>query len=108
MRWNLEIQESMDTPKYRQTIESYMAPVMDWLCARIAEEDITKFEKAEDLIKQIMDELPVMKLRRRSDFSQNYSGPDFYIEYNRYADIYFEDSAVCIRRDAVIENILKK
>ena len=51
MRWNLKIQENMDTPKYRQTIESYMAPVMDWLCARLAEEDITKFEKAEDLIK---------------------------------------------------------
>ena len=108
MRWNLEIQESMDTPKYRQTIESYMAPVMEWLCARLAEEDITKVEKAEDLIKQIMDDLPVMKLKRRSDFSQHYEGPDFYIEYNRYANIYFEDSAVSIRRDAVIEKILNR
>lgn len=107
MKWNISIHESVDTPKYRKNVEGIVGPVMDWLCERIVEEDLTKFDKAEDLFKQIMDEIPVMKFRRRSDYNQHYDGPDFFVVYNRYVDIYFEDSAACIRREAVIEKLLK-
>lgn len=108
MKWTIEVRNtSLDTPKYRQTVESYMGPIMDWLCERIAENELTEFEDVEGLFKQVIDELPVMRLMRRSDFNQHYEGPDFYIQYNKHTNIIFEDSASCMRREIIIDNLLK-
>jgi hypothetical protein len=107
LRWHLEVSTHVDTPKYRKTVEDLVGPIMDWLCERMAENDLTTFEKVEDLFKQIMDELPIMRLLRRSDYNEHYVGPDFFIKYNKNTDIIFEDNAACIRRELIIDNLLK-
>ena len=107
LRWHLEFSPHVDTPKYRKTVEDLVGPIMDWLCERVIENDLTTFEKVEDLFKQIMDELPIMRLLRRSDYNEHYVGPDFFIKYNKNTDIIFEDNAACIRRELIIDNLLK-
>lgn len=54
-----------------------------------------------------MDNLPIMRLKRRSDYNEHYVGPDFFIQYNKNTDIIFEDNAACIRRELIIDNLLK-
>jgi hypothetical protein len=108
MKWKIEVtNSSLDTPKYRQKVESYLGPIMNWLCDRIAENDLTDFESVDNLFKQIIEELPVMRLMRRSDFNQYYDGPDFYIQYNKHTNIYFEDNSECMRREIIINKLLK-
>lgn len=105
--WKLDVAQSVDTPKYRENAMRIAGPLMDWLCQRIEENDLTEFEDIEGLFKHIVDELPVMRLKRRSDYNQHYEGPDFFIVYNKYTDIVFQDSAACLRREILIDNLLK-
>lgn len=107
LKWELRVEQIVDTPKYRENVTTIAGPVIDWLCQRIEENDLTSFEDIEGLFKQIVDELPVMRLVRRSDFNQHYEGPDFLIKYNKYTDIIFEDSTACLRREILIDNLLK-
>ena len=107
LNWHLDVAEYVDTPKYRENVNTIVGPIMDWLCERIEENDLTTFEKVEDLFKEIMDELPIMRLMRRSDYNEHYVGTDFFIRYNKNTDIIFEDSANCIRRELIIDNLLK-
>ena len=107
LKWELRVDEIVDTPKYRENVMIIARPIMDWLCQRIEDNDLTTFEDVEGLFKEIVEELPVMKLVRRSDFNQYYEGPDFLIKYNKYTDIIFEDSTACLRREILIDNLLK-
>lgn len=107
INWRLEIAALYDTDKYRKTVESCVKPAMDYLCERINENNLSYFENTDELFKKIFDEIPIMKFRRRSDYNQNYQGPDFFIQYNRYTDIYFEDSSSCIRREIILDNLFK-
>jgi hypothetical protein len=105
--WRLEVADLYNTDKYRKTVESHVAPAMDYLCKRLNENDLSNFESTEDLFKEIFDELPIMNFRRRRDYNQHYEGPDFFIQYNKYTDIYFDDSANCIRREIILNNLFK-
>jgi hypothetical protein len=107
LEWHLDVTEYVDTPKYRENVNTIVVPIMDWLCERIEENDLTSFEDIECLFKQIVDELPIMRLKRRSDYNEHYVGPDFFIQYNKNTEIVFEDSASCIRREILIDNLLK-
>ena len=105
--WRLEITKERDTEKYRKTVESFVGPAMDYLCKRLNENDLSNFKSTEDLFKEIFDEMPIMNFKRRSDYNQHYEGPDFFIQYNNYTEIYFEDSANCIRREILLNNLFK-
>jgi hypothetical protein len=107
INWRLEIHESRDTDRYRKTVESFVGPAMDYLCKRLNEKNLSNFEKTDDLFKEIFDEMPIMNFKRRNDYNQHYKGPDFFIQYNSYTDIYFEDSSNCIRREIILENLFK-
>jgi hypothetical protein len=37
--WRLEVADLYNTDKYRKTVESYVAPAMDYLCKRLNEND---------------------------------------------------------------------
>ena len=99
--WKVEISDLYDNDGYRKTVESYVSPAMDYLCERLNENDLTNFESTEDLFKKIFDELPIM------NFKKGYKGTDFFIQYNKYTNIYFEDSASCVRRDIILNNLFK-
>lgn len=107
LEWHLDVAEYVDTPKYRENVNTIVVPIMDWLCERIEENYLTSFEDIECLFKQIVDELPIMRLKRRSDYNEHYVGSDFFIQYNKNTEIVFEDSASCIRREILIDNLLK-
>ena len=105
--WKVSVDEIHNNDKYIKTVESYVKPAMDYLCERLNENDLTNFESTEDLFKKIFDELPIMNFKKRSDYNQHYEGPDFFIQYNKYTKIYFEDSTSCIRRDIILNNLFK-
>lgn len=107
INWRLEIAPLYNTVAYRKTVESYVKPAMDYLCERINENDLSDFENTDELFKKIFDEMPIMNFRRRSDYNQHYNGPDFFIQYNKYTDIYFEDSSSCIRREIILDKLFK-
>lgn len=107
INWRLEIAESRDSEKYRKTVESFVRPAMDYLCERLNENDLSDFDNTDELFKKIFDEMPIMNFKRRSDYNQHYKGPDFFIEYNAYTNIYFEDSSSCIRREIILDKLFK-
>lgn len=41
LRWHLELSPNVDTLKYRKTVEDLVGPIMDWLCERVVENDLT-------------------------------------------------------------------
>jgi hypothetical protein len=106
IEWKLEIADIRDNPKYRKNVETYVKPAMDYLCQRLNEVD-TLNGNVDDLFKKIFDELPIMNFKRRTDYNKHYEGPDFFIQYNKYTDIYFVDSANCIRREIILNNLFK-
>lgn len=106
INWKLEVADSRNNSTYLKNVESCVKPTMDYLCKRLNEIDPYS-DNVCDLFKKIFDELPIMNFRRKSDYNKNYTGPDFYIQYNKYVSILFEDSANCIRRELILENLFK-
>lgn len=42
LKWELRVDEIVDTPKYRENVTTITGPVIDWLCQRIEENDLTQ------------------------------------------------------------------
>lgn len=83
--------------KVKQTIE----PCMDYFCDRLSEIDDYDINDLNSLFKGILEELPVLSFR--IDYDKN----EFYFKYNKETDIKFNDPYKGIKRELILNKILK-
>ena len=97
--------------QYLRKVEETIGPLMEYFIDRISEIeewDIDKIvpgtllsgTKVEELYKEIFDELPVMRLRTNKE-------GEIWLEYNKDTDIIFVDPKKSIKREMLLNNLLK-
>lgn len=96
--------------QYLRKVKETIGPLMEYFIDRISEIeewDIDKIvpgtllsdTKVEELYKEIFDELPVMRLRTNKG--------EIWLEYNKDTDIIFVDPKKSIKREMLLNNLLK-
>ncbi len=108
MNWYIE---SIRTDKnYLDKVQSTVEEVMDWFCEEISnfnEEEFSE-EKIVCLCEEVFDQLPILRFVKKSDLKWSNFDECFWIKYNSQTIIRFDDPLKSIRRDIIINNILKK
>lgn len=108
MNWYIE---SVRTDKnYLDKVQSTVEEVMDWFCEEISnfnEEEFSE-EKIVCLCEEVFDQLPILRFVKKSDLKWSNFDECFWIKYNSQTIIRFDDPLKSIRRDIIINNILKK
>ena len=108
MNWYIE---SVRTDKnYLDKVQSTVEEVMDWFCEEISnfnEEEVNE-EKIVSLCGEVFDQLPILRFVKKSDLKWSNFDECFWIKYNSQTIIRFDDPLKSIRRDIIINNILKK
>jgi hypothetical protein len=108
MNWYIE---SVRTDKsYLDKVHSTVEEVMDWFCDEVSNINEEEFdeEKIVSLCKEIFDTLPILRFVKKSDLKWSNFDEFFWIKYNSQTIIRFNDPLKSIRRDIIINNILKK
>ena len=94
--------------QYLKKVEETVEPFMEYFITRISEIEEYDIEKIEELYKSIFDEIPVMRLRTNKDYSiQSMEKREIWLEYNKDTDIIFIDPKKSIRREIILNNLLK-
>lgn len=108
MNWYIESSRTDDF--YLNKVRSTVEEVMDWFCEELSNIDEEEFdeEKIVNLCKEIFDQLPILRFRKKSQLNWSSFEEDFWIDYNSQTIIRFNDPLKSIRRDILINNILKK
>lgn len=100
--WYVEISEwapeSFKNDEYLSNVIDTATPYMDYFCKRLSEIKDWKLEDANNLFKEIVDELPIM--------SANIHKENFWINYNKWVFIKLTDTPKQIYRDSKIQQIL--
>ena len=101
--WYVEISETSPEgfkgDKYLGNVIDTASPCMDYFCNRLTEMKDWKLEDANNIFKQIIEDLPIMK----ASFYNN----EFSIKYNRWVTIKLTESPIQIYRESKIRQILK-
>jgi hypothetical protein len=108
MNWYIE---SVRTDKnYLDKVESTVEEVMNWFCNKISNFNEEEFneEKIVSLCGEVFDQLPILRFVKKSDLKWSNFNECFWIKYNSQTIIRFDDPLKSIRRDIIINNILKK
>jgi hypothetical protein len=108
MNWYIE---SVRTDKnYLDKVQSTVEEVMDWFCDEISNINEKEFneEKIVSLCKEVFDQLPILRFVKKSDSKWSNFDECFWIKYNSQTIIRFDDPLKSIKRDIIINNILKK
>ena len=85
--------------RYLSVVESTVGDIMNFFVKRLDEVDID-FNILDKEFEKILNELPFMKFH-------NDKNGNFWFEYNRYTDIKFIDTMKSVKRDLVLDKILK-
>lgn len=94
--------------QYLKKVEETVEPFMEYFITRISEIEEYDIDKIEELYKSIFDEIPVMRLRTNKDYSiQSMEEREIWLEYNKDTDIIFIDPKKSIRREIILNNLLK-
>ncbi len=100
--WYVEISESAPEgfkgDKYLSNVIDTASPCMDYFCKRLTEIKDWKLEDANNIFKEIIEELPIMSAR----IYQN----EFRINYNRWVTIRLTETPIQIYRESKIIQIL--
>ena len=75
------------------------SPYMDYFCKRLTEMKDWKLEDANNIFKEIIEELPIMTARVYNN--------DFIINYNKWVTIKLTETATQIYRESKIKQILE-
>lgn len=108
MNWYIE---SVRTDKnYLDKVESTVEEVMDWFCNEISNFNEEEFNenKIVSLCGEVFDQLPILRFVKKSDLKWSNFDEVFWIKYNSQTIIRFNDPLKSIKRDIIINNILKK
>src|ERR1035437_7100981 len=93
------IESSRTYEKYLKQVNVVVAPCMDFFCNRLCEIELYDMNDIKRIFKEIIEELPILNLTKVGD--------EFIIIYNSYTSIRFNNGITGIRREIVLNNILK-
>lgn len=100
--WYVEISESAPDgfrgDKYLSNVIDTASPCMDYFCKRLTEMKDWKLEDADNIFKEIIEELPIMT-------ASIWNG-EFRIHYNRWVLIKLTETPIQIYRESKIRQIL--
>ncbi len=101
--WYVEILDSAPDgfkgDKYVGNVIDTASPYMDYFCKRLTEMKDWKLEDANNIFKEIIEELPIMTARVYNN--------DFIINYNKWVTIKLTETATQIYRESKIRQILE-
>lgn len=101
--WYVEILDSAPDgfkgDKYVGNVIDTASPCMDYFCKRLTETKDWKLEDANNIFKEIIEELPIMTARVYNN--------DFIINYNKWVTIKLTETATQIYRESKIRQILE-
>jgi hypothetical protein len=101
--WYVEILDSAPDgfkgDKYVGNVIDTASPYMDYFCKRLTEMKDWKLEDANNIFKEIIEELPIMTARVYNN--------DFIINYNKWVTIKLTETATQIYRESKIKQILE-
>jgi len=101
--WYVEILDSAPDgfkgDKYVGNVIDTASPCMDYFCHRLTEMKDWKLEDANNIFKEIIEELPIMTARIYNN--------DFIINYNKWVTIKLTETATQIYRESKIRQILE-
>ena len=90
--------------KYIEVVNRNVQPCMDYFCMRLLEMEVYDNDEILKVFKEIIEELPFLTLQTKKNC---YTHPDdFWIKYNSYTQIRFDDGLKSIRRELVLSKIL--
>ena len=95
--------------EYLKKVEETIEPFMEYFIGRISDIEEWDINKIEDLYKEIFDDLTVMRLRTNKDYDYSPQSKEIeiWLEYNKDTDIIFVDPKKSIRREMLLNNLLK-
>jgi len=100
--WYVEISdsspESFKSDLFLSKVIDTATPCMDYFCNRLTEMKDWKLEDANDIFKEIIEELPILKPRVYNN--------EFIIDYNRYVVIRLTETPTQIYRESKIRQLL--
>ena len=101
--WYVEILDSAPDgfkgDKYVGNVIDTASPCMDYFCKRLTEMKDWKLEDANNIFKEIIEELPIMTARVYNN--------DIIINYNKWVTIKLTETATQIYRESKIRQILE-
>ena len=101
--WYVEILDSAPDgfkgDKYVGNVIDTASPCMNYFCKRLTEMKDWKLEDANNIFKEIIEELPIMTTRVYNN--------DFIINYNKWVTIKLTETATQIYRESKIRQILE-
>ena len=101
--WYVEISdlapEGFKGDKYLGDVIDTASPCMNYFCDRLTEIKDWKLEDANNIFKEIIEELPIMTARVYNN--------DFIINYNKWVTIKLTETATQIYRESKIRQILE-
>lgn len=98
------ISSSRTEGKYIEVVNRNVKYVMDYFCLRLSEMEYYSDIDILKVFKEILEELPFLTLQTKKDC---YTHPDdFWIKYNSYTQIRFDDGLKSIKRELVLSKIL--
>jgi len=100
--WYVEISENAPDgfrgDKYLSNVIDTASPCMNYFCKRLTEMKNWKLEDANNIFKEIIEELPIM--------SAVIYNNEFFINYNRWVTIRLTETPKQIYRDSKIKQLL--
>ena len=100
--WYVEISdsspESFKSDLFLSKVIDTATPCMDYFCNRLTEMKDWKLEDANNIFKEIIEELPILKSRVYNN--------EFIIDYNRYVVIRLTETPTQIYRESKIKQLL--
>ncbi len=100
--WYVEISDSAPDgfkgDKYLGNVIDTASPCMNYFCDRLTEMKDWKLEDANNIFKEIIEELPIMTAKIYNN--------EFIINYNRWVIIKLTETPIQIYRDSKIKQIL--
>lgn len=100
--WYVEISdsspESFKSDLFLSKVIDTATPCMDYFCNRLTEMKDWKLEDANNIFKEIIEELPILKSRVYNN--------EFIIDYNRYVVIRLTETPTQIYRESKIRQLL--
>jgi hypothetical protein len=100
--WYVEISdsspESFKSDLFLSKVIDTASPCMDYFCNRLTEMKDWKLEDANNIFKEIIEELPILKSRVYNN--------EFIIDYNRYVVIRLTETPTQIYRESKIRQLL--
>jgi hypothetical protein len=108
MNWYIE--STRKDSNYLRVVKETVTEVMDYFCTevdKINEEEFNE-DKIIELCRDIINKLPILKFIRKEDLKwTSFEEDTFWFIYNKETTIRFNDPLKSIKRDILINNILK-